>query len=185
MVGGALFPKHGAQASSRAPDPLYLSAPSKRPAWLQVGRLLREWRIPKDIPSERQFLAQAMELRRAADLGKEFRPVERGWCLGSEQFRRELLEQVSVLAGASHFGELIQEAAEVQAERTVRARLKELGWAEGDFAVRRKGDARKVELADELRTKTTMPLAWIAQRLGMGSRGYLTWLLYRHHKGRT
>jgi hypothetical protein len=25
-----------------------------------------------------------------------------------------------------------------------------------------------------------MPLAWIAQRLVMGSRGYLTWLLYRH-----
>ncbi len=26
---------------------------------------------------------------------------------------------------------------------------------------------------------TTMPLAWIAERLAMGSRGYLTWLLYR------
>jgi hypothetical protein len=24
-----------------------------------------------------------------------------------------------------------------------------------------------------------MPLAWIAKRLVMGSRGYLTWLLYR------
>jgi hypothetical protein len=30
-----------------------------------------------------------------------------------------------------------------------------------------------------LRAETTVPLAWIAQRLAMGSRGYLTWLLYR------
>ena len=45
-----------------------------------------------------------------------------------------------------------------------------------------RGDARKVRLACELRAKTTMPLAWIAERLKMGSRGYLTWLLYRHGK---
>src|SRR6266853_4762428 len=39
--------------------PLYLSAPSKRPTWLQAGRLLGEWRIPKDSPSGREFFAQA------------------------------------------------------------------------------------------------------------------------------
>jgi hypothetical protein len=35
------------------------------------------------------------------------------------------------------------------------------------------------ESAQELRSQTTMPLAWIAQRLRLGSRGYLTWLLQR------
>jgi hypothetical protein len=34
-------------------------------------------------------------------------------------------------------------------------------------------------LAQELRSKTTMPLAWIAARLNMGSRGRLAWLLQR------
>jgi hypothetical protein len=29
------------------------------------------------------------------------------------------------------------------------------------------------------RAKTTIPLAWIAQRLAKGSRGYLAWLLRR------
>ena len=46
----------------------------------------------------------------------------------------------------------------------------------------RKGEARKVKLALEVRRQTAMPLLWIAQRLAMGSRGYLTWLLHREQK---
>jgi hypothetical protein len=34
-------------------------------------------------------------------------------------------------------------------------------------------------LAAAVRAGTTMPLAWIADRLAMGSRGYLTWLRQR------
>jgi hypothetical protein len=34
-------------------------------------------------------------------------------------------------------------------------------------------------LAEAVRARTTMPLAWIADRLAMGSRGYLTWLRQR------
>jgi hypothetical protein len=46
----------------------------------------------------------------------------------------------------------------------------------------RKGDPAKVKLAAAVRAQTTMPLAWIARRLAMGSRGYLTWLLHRKDK---
>ena len=31
--------------------------------------------------------------------------------------------------------------------------------------------------------RTTMPLAWIAERLGMGSRAHLAWLLQQRRKG--
>jgi hypothetical protein len=41
----------------------------------------------------------------------------------------------------------------------------------------RKGHPGKVKLARELRFQTTMSLAWVAERLGLGSRGYLAWLL--------
>ncbi len=47
------------------------------------------------------------------------------------------------------------------------------------MAQKRKGDEGKVKLALELRNNTTMPLEWIAGRLQMGTRGYLTWLLQR------
>jgi hypothetical protein len=46
--------------------PAYLLAPSKRPAWLRVDRLLGEWGIPEDSPAGRQRLEQALEERRGA-----------------------------------------------------------------------------------------------------------------------
>jgi REP element-mobilizing transposase RayT len=61
--------------------------------------------------------------------------------------------------------------------------LRRLGWTEADLQARRKGEPRKVELARQLREQTTMPLAWIAGRLKMGSRGHLAWLLQHRHPG--
>jgi hypothetical protein len=118
-----------------------------------------------------------MEWRRRENGQEEFKPMERGWCLGGEEFRRELLEQVDTRPGPSHFGEAVQEAEPAQAERFVVAALARMGWSEVELRDRRKGDPKKVELARELRSKTTMPLGWIAERLSMGSRGYLAWLL--------
>ena len=71
----------------------------------------------------------------------------------------------------------MQEAEAVQAERLVIEGLKRMGWSEADLRARRKGEPKKVELARQLRSQTTMPLAWIAERLNMGSRGQLAWLL--------
>ena len=88
-----------------------------------------------------------------------------------KEFRRELLEQVSARPGPRHFGEAVQEASEAQAERLVVEGLKRLGWTEEVLRAKRKGDASKVALARELRSRTTMPLAWIAERLWMGRRG--------------
>ena len=161
---------------------LYLSAPSRRPAWLRVDRLLGEWGIPKDSVAGRRVFGERMEWRRRENWEVEFKALERGWCLGGEQFRQELLEQVSTRPGPSHFGEAVQAAVEVQAERMVTAGLKRLGWSEAVLKAKRKGHLEKVRLARELRSRTTMPLAWIAERLCMGSRGYLAWLLGQEQK---
>jgi len=96
--------------------------------------------------------------------------------------RAGLLEQVSARPGPSHFGPAIQEAAEAVAERLVAAGLKRLAWTGEELASRRKGDSAKLKLAQELRRKTTVFIAWIAQRLCMGSRGYLAWLLQQQKR---
>ena len=93
------------------------------------------------------------------------------------------LEQVDTPPGPSHFGEAVQEAEAAQAERRVVEGLKRMGWSEADLRAQRKGEARKVELAWELHSRTTMPLAWIAERLNMGTRGHLAWLL--QHRGQS
>jgi hypothetical protein len=47
---------------------------------------------------------------------------------------------------------------------------------------RTKGDPVKVALAARWRAETTMTVWWIAERLAMGTRGYLNHLLYRRRK---
>ena len=172
-----LKPEEPLSAFGWSSYPRYLAAPSRRPRWLRVDRLLGEWGIPKDSEAGRRVFAERMEWRRGEDLRGEFKRVERGWCLGGEDFRQELLEQVETRSGPSHFGEVVQEAEVVQAERRVIEGLKRIGWSEADLKALRKGEPKKIELAWQLRSQTSMPLAWIAERLQMGSRGHLAWLL--------
>jgi hypothetical protein len=70
------------------------------------------------------------------------------------------------------------------AEQISAEELKRRRWKEAALRTRPRGDAEKEEvaLAARLRAETTMTVAWIAERLGTGSRGYLNHLLYRRRK---
>jgi REP element-mobilizing transposase RayT len=162
--------------------PASLLARSKRPAWLRVDRLLGQWGMPKDSPAGRQRLERALEERRGLAEGDEFKPIRRGWCLGEQKFREELLAQMSEQMGAEHYGEERAEAAEALAELIIAEELKLGRWQEADLKTRPKGDPVKVALAARLRAETTMTVGWIAERLAMGTRGYLNHLLYRRRK---
>jgi hypothetical protein len=104
--------------------------------------------------------------------------MERGWCLGSEEFRHELLATAAERVGANHYGSDRQDVGEQRAERIVREEMRRLGWKEVDLPQRRKGDKAKVTVARRLRQETTMSLKWIAQRLHMGSWTYVSRLLH-------
>ena len=164
--------------------PAYLLARSKRPAWLRVDRLLGAWGISKDSPAGRQRFERALEERRGAEEGEEFKPIRRGWCLGEEKFWEELLTQMSERIGAEHYGEERAETAEAMAELIIAEELKRGRWQEADLKTRSKGDPVKVALAARLRAETTMTVGWIAERLAMGTSGYLNHLLYRRWKRR-
>ena len=159
--------------------PLYLAEPSCRPVWLRVERLLGEWGIHKDSPAGRRVFSQQMERRRLEDLDEAFKALQRGWFLGGEDFKQELLAQVHIAPSPSHFGEMLHEAMEARAQRLLNEALQRVGWSRDHLLARHKGDPHKVEIARELRAHTTMPLGWIAQQLHMGTRGYLAWLLQR------
>jgi len=47
------------------------------------------------------------------------------------------------------------------------------GWSAGELERRRKADGEKPKLARRLRAETTMTGGWIAERLAMGTLGYL------------
>ena len=150
--------------------------------WLRVDRLLGEWGIQKDSPAGRRVFRQHLERRRLEKVDKTFQRLERGWFLGGEEFKQELLAQVDTAPSPSHFGELLHEAAEARAERLLREALARVGWTEQRLQARLKGDPHKIAIARQLRAQTTMSIAWIADDLQMGSRGYLAWLL--QHRAR-
>ena len=68
------------------------------------------------------------------------------------------------------------------AELIIAEELKRGRWQEANLKTRPKGDSVKVALAARLRAETTMRVGWIAERLAMGTRGYLNHLLYRRRK---
>ena len=163
--------------------PEYLKSPGKRWEWLRVDRLLGEYRIPQDSAAGRRVLAEALEARRARESGSDYKRIRRGWCLGEESFRKELLEQMSGRLGAEHYGEERLETAAEKAEGIVLAELKRINSDEAELAGRAKGDPIKVKLAGRLRAETLVTVNWIAQRLQMGTAGYVNNRLYRWRRG--
>jgi putative transposase len=163
--------------------PEYLKSAGKRWAWLRVDRLLGEYHIAHDSAAGRRHLEGEVEARRQAEAGADYRQLRRGWYLGDEAFRKELLEQMSERLGQEHYGEERAETAEYRAERLVQEELKRRRWTEEALARRPKGDLAKVRLAARLRDQTTMTVAWVAERLQMGTAGYVNNRLYRWRKG--
>jgi len=157
--------------------PAYLVSKRKRPKWLRVDRLLGEHGLPCDTKAARREFALRMEMRRATDSDADWKPVRRGWYLGSKQFRKELLRQMRRSRGSDHAGLEQRESEEAWAEELVSQELKRRGWDSGELARRRKGDPEKVKIARRLREETTMTLNWIANRLNMGAVGSLANLL--------
>ena len=86
--------------------PDYLKPPEQRPRWLRVDRLLGELHIPKDSVAGREELENHLEARRAQEDGVELKKIRRGWCLGGETFRQELLEQAHKQTGDSRMAQL-------------------------------------------------------------------------------
>ena len=179
---GLLAPQQPLQAYPWSSYPLYLQEPARRPGWLRVDRVLGEWGIPTDSSAGRQEFAGRMEARRRAEGLGEYEPT--GWYLGSEEFRQELLEQVSHQAGPRHIGEDIRQSAEAKAHRIIREELEALRWNGDDLRRHRKSHTSKVRIAARLRQQTTMTLDWIADQLGMGSAGHVSHLLYKNKSNR-
>lgn len=151
--------------------PEYLKKPSKRLPWLRVSRLLGEWSISGDTSAERRHLEAGMEQRRQLEAGQEngdWKRLRRGWCFGPKKFKDELLEWIEAEQGQYHYGEELRESDEQKAERLVAQTLSKWRWNESELKARRKGDAKKAQLAAQLRAETTMTWPWIANRLAMG-----------------
>ena len=162
----------------------YLKSPKRRVSWLRVDRVLGEMGIPKDSAVGRKEFEKRLEVRRWEGEPEQWKRVRRGWYLGEEAFRKELIEAMGSKMGAEHYGEERQETALAKAERIVAEELRKRRWNPKHLEQRRKGDVEKVKIAQRLRGETTMTLAWIAERLRMGTKTHLSHLMYWDKRGK-
>ena len=150
----------------------YLAAPEHRPHWIRVDRLLGEHGLPQDSPAARQEFERRLEARRLEPGDEEaLKALRRGWCLGSEEFKQQKLEELDGMVGQHHFGEMRLEVAQCKAERIICEELRRLSWDEAGLAARRKRDPGKLEIAVRLRKETTLSVKQIAARLHLGTPG--------------
>ena len=149
----------------------YLAAARDRPAWMRVDRLLGEHGIGADTADGRQEFERRMEAQRRQEVDDAgWKPLQRGWCVGSEAFLKEMLERMEGGLSRWHAAGLQRGSAEVRAERVIAEELRREGWTEADVGARRKGDPVKLALAARLRRETTLTMGWIAARLKTGTR---------------
>jgi hypothetical protein len=124
-----------------------------------------------------------MEARREGELEEEFKPISTDWCLGSEQFRADMLEYIERQRGKWHYGSELGQSSQAKAEKLIAQALRTQAIPEERLALWRKGHPFKIKLAARLRAESTVTLGWIARRLKMGSRGHLAHLMYLHQHG--
>ena len=148
----------------------YVAAKEHRPAWMRVDRLLGEHGIQEDTAAGRQEFERRMEDRRMQEEDEEqLKPLRRGWCLGSPEFRQRMLEQLEQSPGESHSAEVRRESATAKAERIVAQELARLGWKEEDLVRQRKNAPEKLAIAARLRKETILPIKSIAAHVGLGT----------------
>jgi hypothetical protein len=146
-----------------------LAAPEHRSGWVRVDRLLGEHGLVDTIAGRQQF-ERRMEERRLVETDEAALKVfRRGWCLGSAQFKNQMLEKMEDELGEHHSGELRRENAEAKAQRIVAEELARRGWREADLAERRKGDPGKLAIAARLRQETTLSMKAITDRVKLGT----------------
>lgn len=155
--------------------PAYLR-PRLRPEWLRVDRLLGEHGLEHDTAAGRREFGRRTEA--GAVEAPEHKALRRGWTLGGEDFVDWLTDKLTRTTrrqGTRRSEE--REVDEILAERLTRDCLRNVGWSLEQLRRARKGDPVKVAIAQRLRTQTPMTRHWIAQRLHMGSAGYLSNLM--------
>ena len=159
--------------------PGYISKRGRMP-WVRVERVLACLGL-EDTPGGRRRYADYMtrrvlEVQRAKkpwEADERWKAIRRGWCLGGEEFREEMLERVGCVvegdSGTAFGGEGFREHNERKAVQLLEKGLEVLGLHAEDLPGMKKSSVEKCALAWLIRKRTSVKTGWIKNRLHMGS----------------
>ena len=152
--------------------PALIGSPAKRPPALVAERIICGWGDSDNARGRRRYREalerRARDERRASTMDNGMlASLRRGWFLGSEEFRQELLEKYDAFPAGARSGERkSRRHDEAEAERLIRKGLQILGMKDLDGQA--KGSAVKIALAAMVKSRTVVTNLWIARRLQMG-----------------
>jgi hypothetical protein len=95
--------------------------------------------------------------------------LKRGWYIGDESFRSQLAEMIGGDSDNLR-GQQRRAHDEMEAERLLKQALDALGLEEPELQRMKNTRSEKQVIAWLLKKRTTVTVAWIASRLGMGHR---------------
>ena len=161
--------------------PLFLTKPTKRPAWLSVQRVMGGLGIEdtsggrrKYADYMREYVMDWLESKGRKRQEEEWADIRRGWCMGGKDFRNRLIGRLDGIIGddeqQSYAGDEKVEYGIERAEWLIRMALIELGRTESELAESSKAGLEKCGLAWLVRSRTSVGVEWVASRLNMGHR---------------
>jgi len=157
--------------------PWYLTRAGKGPVWLSRERVMGSagLEVGQGKGYEAYIEGRVLELGSKAgrkELDEEWKGLRRGWYVGERNFERNWRSGLGMAVRGrkpeSHSGRAKQAHGEAAAERCLELGLAALGVTEGMLGEMGKGALEKVALAWWVRERTTVPLRWVSERLGMG-----------------
>lgn len=162
--------------------PEYVKPPRRRREGVDVERVLDELGVADDTRGRahyRDYLervcADLTKKGPRTELEEAWRPIRRGWYLGSEQFRDRVQRLVDTAMGGhapgSYSGSAAKAHNQAVAEELLASGLKALGMTRSDLGDLKKLDGRKRVLAWWVRGQTMVSNAWVADVLHMGHPG--------------
>ena len=149
-----------------------------RPPWLDAARLPAASGLTP--PAYAQYLRKkAAEIQGADEgamklLAAEWQEIRRGWALGGEDFRQDLLkrvgERMALRKRESYSGQGPCDCDVLRARSLLEKGLAALKLSLEDVRSRKTTDAEKQALVWLLRTATAVPPVWLCDTLGLGHR---------------
>lgn len=159
-------------------------AGSKKPDWLETGKVLRAFQLSEDNRGGRAYagyLEERAKDAKGAVTDGSLKELRRGWCLGERSFAERILESLSGIAAprrkrGSVAGEAARAHDEAAAERIAMTALQALSAP--TVAAQLYGKGKWVEettlVAALIRKHTGVKNRWVAERLGMSHEGNVT-----------
>ena len=138
---------------------------------LYRGRFLQELGFPDSVNGMENYARylETVEERDAAKHDELTRRYCSGWAVASEQYRQQIKAMYADLPEKESWqGRETRELREGKWERELERLLREAGKSQEEIAREPKSAQWKVQIAREIKSRTTATNAWIAKSLQMG-----------------